>query len=251
VSLFLSKYFYVHIVNYRSKREKATNKMEKNLKTRKRVFASLIVIALLASLMAATLSVSALQPVTLTLVGPTGTTAKNRDDILSMPSTTGFGGTKGSGGNVNNKGTYVGVSVLYLCNLVGGINNGDIVKVIDQSGSFIVSFSYQQVHDGVDFNTYNADTGANQTATLPLTLIIAYSYNGSDITGSNGPLRAAALSPEGLVTDGSLWNKQVARIEITTPVVPEYPIAISFVLIACVLTLIAYFASKKTKTYRA
>jgi hypothetical protein len=221
--------------------------MKKNLrKINSSILAACIVTVFMAVTTATTTPVNALQPVTLTLIGGSGTNlTRNETEMLSMPSTTGIGGTKGSGGNVNNVGTYQGVSLLYLCNLVGGIQNGSIIRTIDVTGTFSVDFNYTQVQNGVGFNTYNATGGAALNATQPLTVIVAYSYNGSDLSSSNGPLRMGILSPEGLVTDGSLWNKQVAKIQIIPPAVPEFAPDSALIVIACFVALTMFVAFKK------
>ena len=218
--------------------------MMKNLRAGKRVFTVIVVIALLASVTAATMHAFALQPVTLTLIGGTGTITKNQDDILAMPSISGDGGTRTSSGKISNVGTYAGVSVLYVCNLVGGITSDSIISLIDTTGTYIVNFTYQQVNDGQGFNTYNPTTGDAQAATQPLTLILAYSVNGSELASSSGPLRAVIVGSEGLLTEGTFWNKQIEKIQIY-PAVPEYPIGAIFALTACFLTLVAYVAFKK------
>jgi hypothetical protein len=220
----------------------------KNRINNRGVFAACIMATLIAIAVAATIPVFALQPVTLTLTGDTGTITKNETDILAMPSTSGDGGTRKSSGSISNYGTYVGVSVLYLCDLVGGIDEVSTIRTIDSTGSFTQDFTYEQVNDGQGFDTFNPTTGAPQEATQPLTLILAYSYNGSELSESDGPLRAVIVGPEGLATTSSLWNKQVTTIEII-PDIPEYTI---LAWIACLagFTILIVFAKSRKSTHK-
>jgi hypothetical protein len=207
------------------------------------VFAACMMITLTAIAVAATMPVYALQAVTLTLTGGTGTITKTEVDIIAMPSTSGQGGTKSGGGSISNYGTYEGVSVLYLCNLVGGIDENSVIRTIDASGEYITDFTYEQVNDGQGFATYNPTTGEAQEATQPLTLILAYSLNGSELSGSSGPLRAVIVGPEGLLTSSSLWNKQVTQIVII-PDVPEYTI-LAWIACLAVFTILIVFAKSR------
>lgn len=238
------KYFYVHIGNpLRIQGE--MRELRKNLGTSiSSGFTASIMIALIIVSTGATIPAYALQPVTLTLIGGTGTMTKNATDILAMPSTSGLGGTKSASGSISNYGTYQGVSVLYLCNLVGGIQNGSTIRTVDVTGNYTVDFTYAQVQNGTGFNTYNT-SGTAVSATQPLTLMLAYSYNGSELSSSNGPLRAVIVGSEGLVTDGSFWNKQVAKIQIIPPAIPEFTPNTAIILIACFVGLTMLVAFKK------
>lgn len=208
------------------------------------VFTVCMMVTLIAIAVAATLPVYALQPVTLTLTNGTDTITKNEVDILSMPSTSGDGGTRKSSGSISNYGTYQGVSVLYLCNLIGGIDENSLIKAIDVTGEYITDFTYEQVNDGQGFTTYNQTTGEEQEATQPLTLILAYSVNGSELSASDGPLRAVIVGSEGLATSSQLWNKQVTTIEIV-PDIPEYTILAWIACLAGFTILLVFAKSRK------
>ena len=216
--------------------------------SKRSVFAVCIMVTLIAVAVAATIPVFALQPVTLTLTNGTDTITKDETDILAMPSTSGDGGTRKSSGSISNYGTYEGVSVLYLCNLIGGIDENSLIKAIDVSGEYSVDFTYEQVNDGQGFTTYNPTTGEEQEATQPLTLILAYSLNGSELEAGTGPLRVAIVGSEGLATTSSLWNKEVATIEII-PDIPEYTI---LAWIACLagFTIVIVFAESRKSPHK-
>ncbi len=219
--------------------------MERKIRINKRgVFVICIMMALIAMPIAATMQAYALQPVTLTIIGDMGTITKNEANILAMPSTTGQGATRGSSGSISNVGTYQGVSVMYLCNLVGGIGPNYTIRTIDVTGNYIVDFTYAQVHDGTGFTTYNPTTGAEQAPTQPLTLILAYSVNGSELSSSSGPLRAVIVGSEGLATSSQLWNKQVATVQLI-PDIPEYTL---FAWIACLAGFTIIFVYLKGRS---
>ena len=123
------------------------------------VFTVCMMVTLIAIAVAATLPVYALQPVTLALTNGTDTITKNEVDILAMPSTSGDGGTRKSSGSTSNYGTYQGVSVLYLCDFIGGIDENSLITAIDVTGEYITDFTYEQVNDGQGFTTYNPTIG--------------------------------------------------------------------------------------------
>jgi hypothetical protein len=107
------------------------------------------------------------------------------------------------------------VPIVTILNLVGGIRNGYSVETIG-SGNYIETLSYPMLN-GTGLNTYKDVNGTgvlvqhNQT----LTPMLAYYYNGANLTASSGgPLRLVIVGPEGLCTDGSLWNKGVFELEI-------------------------------------
>ena len=217
--------------------------MEKKIRINKSgIIAVGIMIALLAIPMAATMQAQALQPVTLTIIGDIGTITKNAADILAMPATSGQGGTLGSGGKISNIGEYAGVSVHYLCSLVGGIGPNYTIRLIDASGEYIVDFTYAQVHDG-EFTTYNPTTGEEQAATQPLTLILAYSVNGTELSSSSGPLRAVVVGSEGLLTSSQLWNKQVTTVQLIQDI-PEYTLLAWIVCLSGFTILFVYLKGR-------
>jgi hypothetical protein len=218
-------------------------------KFRTKINRGLMASAIIAVLVIATaMPVFALQPVTLTLIGSTGTTiTKNATEILAMPSVSGLGGTRGSSGTIGNYGTYQGVSLLYLCNLVGGIQNGSTIRTIDVTGNFTADFTYEQVQNGTGFATYSTN-GTAVNATQLLTVVIAYSLNGTELSSSNGPLRAVIVGPEGLASTGSYWNKQIATIQIIPPSIPEFMPDSALALILCFMAIATFVAFKKGLT---
>jgi DMSO/TMAO reductase YedYZ molybdopterin-dependent catalytic subunit len=149
----------------------------------------------------------------LTLVAANGTeVVLGATDLAGLDSYTADGGTKSSSGSIKNIGTYTGVPILDLLDLVGGVSSGDSVKVT-ASDDYVSSISYQQLN-GEGIGTYDAEANpveANET----LTMIVAYYMNGTALSAEDvGLLRIAVVGPEGVITSGNVWAKFVVKIEI-------------------------------------
>ena len=150
--------------------------------------------------------------ISLTIVAANGTeVVLDAVDIASLDSYTADGGTRSNSGSIKNTGTYTGVPIMTLLDLVGGVSSGDSVKVV-ASDNYNTTITYSQLN-GEDIATYDSN-GDTVTATEPLTMIVAYYVNGTAISEDSGPLRIAVVGPEGVITSGSVWSKFVVRIEI-------------------------------------
>jgi hypothetical protein len=134
--------------------------------------------------------------------------------LKALPSTSMYGGYYQPNQNIINNGLWVGVSVLTLCNQVGGINANTNITVTGQGNN---TFTYQMINNGTNINvqykTYNNITGAEQNLAQPATIILAYQVNGTNIA-SNQILRLVMVGPEGLlmVAEG---GRSVIRVTIT------------------------------------
>jgi hypothetical protein len=179
---------------------------------------------------------------TLTLTAGSYTVTKNADDILAMPSVSGIGGTYKSGSTYN-VGTYTGVSVEYLCSLVGTADSGSTIHIVATDG-WASDFSYADVFEnGIQCWDISGQPTTNQDTTL----IVAYSFNGDDLP-SGGPLRIMLVSNTDTVTvmHANQSAKYVASITILNPVfvAPEYPIGTLMALMACFAAVAAFLALK-------
>jgi hypothetical protein len=177
----------------------------------------------------------------LTLVALNGTGYfLNSSQIATLPSTTGPGGWS----SINN---YTGVSLETLANLVGGLNSGEVLAVVGSDG-YTKNFTYAQVVNG-NFSgyTYNRTTGNLTSPTEPIVAIIAY-YNNSQLipgksNGGTGPLMAAIVGNDSLVTPGNYWVWWVDKVMVLRATsVPEFP-AVTLVPLFIALTLIAVVSS--------
>ncbi|MCW4015060.1 MAG: molybdopterin-dependent oxidoreductase [Candidatus Bathyarchaeota archaeon] len=149
----------------------------------------------------------------LTLVAANGTeVVLSATDIAGLDSYTAGGGTRSSSGSIKNIGTYTGVPILTLLDLVGGVSTGDTVTVTASDG-YASSVTYEQLN-GQDIATYGAE-GNPVEANETLTMIVAYHLDGAILSAEDvGNLRIAVVGPEGVITSGSVWAKFVVEIEI-------------------------------------
>ncbi len=160
--------------------------------------------------------VSAQNEPTVTITGATGTTQTyTLTQLEAMPSISMYGGIYQTNQQISNRGLWTGVSVLYLCNQVGGINAYNNITVTGQGNN---SFTYDMVNDGIHFNdqykTYSNTTGAETNQTQPITFILAYQVNGTALPSSSQPApRLVIVGPEGLLMDGS-GGRSITQVSI-------------------------------------
>jgi hypothetical protein len=151
-----------------------------------------------------------LPPMTLTIVGWDGRTViLHETEVGDLLSYRAFGAYRNQLGNIRGKGYYTGVPFTALCDLVGGIQPGDTVRVT-ASDNLKKTFTYSEVFGG--FVTWDPVTGQQVPHNQPLVPIFAYYYN--DTLIPDGPLRTAIVGPEGLATASSYWVKYAVKMEI-------------------------------------
>jgi hypothetical protein len=154
------------------------------------------------------------------LSGATGAITITPAEILAMPTTSGLGGWRSMGGSVTT-GSFVGVSLQYLCDLVGGISSSgncsaEVAQTLPAADAYSQNLTYQQIYNAAQSLTfYNASTGNTQTPTQPITLIIAYECNGTDLPSSWGAYRLMPVGPEGLVGTGKLSVSSVDTVAVS------------------------------------
>ncbi len=155
-----------------------------------------------------------LPAMTLTVVGADGQEeVLSSADIAALEAYTAPGGFKSSGGYIAAVGTYTGVPVLTLCDLVGGMTSDQTLTVTASDGYSMV-YTYDQVN-GQGYTTYDPVTGSEATATQPMKMVVNYFINGTAIPSDQGPLRIGVTGPEGLLTEGHFWTKMVSKLEVT------------------------------------
>jgi hypothetical protein len=161
-----------------------------------------------------------LPSMTLTVVGVNGTQiVLNETGIAQLVSCSGFGGYKNQLGNLKGYGNYTGVTLEAVCDLVGGLANTSVVKIV-ASDDYSLNFTYAEVKG--EFVTYDNVTGAAIDHSHPLVPIVAYFINDSSLSQSDGPLRMAIVSPEGFATTSTYWVKMVVRIEVIEAAIAEF-----------------------------
>jgi hypothetical protein len=153
-----------------------------------------------------------LQHLNVTLVAANGTqVVLYSNDLIALSSVSGYGGTRSSSGTLGNYGVYTGVPIVTLLSRVGGVTSSNTVKVTASDG-YATTYTYTQLN-AQGISTYDS-TGTAVNATQPLTMIVAYFLNDTNISSSNGPLRTMIVGSEGLYSTGSLSAKMVVKIEI-------------------------------------
>lgn len=154
----------------------------------------------------------------LTLMGSDGTTKTlTETDIAALQAYTAQGASR-SGGKVGTLATYTGVQVTDLLALVGGMDAVETLTVISQD-AYSNTYNYNQVVNGQDFNTYDAEGNAT-TATQPLRLVLIYYREGAALGSDEGPLKMGVLGSEGLATDGNKWAKMAVKLTVNPAATP-------------------------------
>lgn len=131
------------------------------------------------------------------------------DQLLQMAPVSGTSGFFTSVGIVNGPFDIKGVPLLDLCDLVGGVNSSEFVRVsaVDQ---YSMVFSYNQLHG--DFITY--DTGLYEIESEDLVIVLMYEQDGEPLTEDLGsPLRVAIIG-DNVLTEGHYWVKWIDKVEI-------------------------------------
>lgn len=155
---------------------------------------------------------TALQPMNLTLVALNGTQLTLNETIISkLPAVRAVGATRNTVGTVKSLGNHTGPSLNTLCNLVGGLNSDESLR-ITAADNYTQTLSYDQANG--EFTTYDTVTGQPVQHNESLTPILAYYFNDANLSSSDGPLRLAIVGPEGLATTASSWVKMVVKLEI-------------------------------------
>jgi hypothetical protein len=163
---------------------------------------------------------SELPNMTLTLIGADGQQRNlTKQDLLALESYTGQGGVKSHGNEISGVGTYTGIPVWALINLVGGMASGESLTA-KASDNYTMTYSYSQIVNGQDISAYNAVTGSQTTATQPLTMVLTYYRGGTALPNDEGPLRMGVLGSDGYVTDGNLWARMVIQLKVNPSISP-------------------------------
>jgi hypothetical protein len=201
------------------------HKMGGNLKIKPIHIAFITLIFLIPVLiLGSPLQVKAQTEPTITVTGYTGkTTTYTLTQLENTPSINMNGGFYQPNQHVANSGLWTGVSLLYLCNQVGGITPTCYLSVTGQGTN---NFTYDMITSGTNLNqqyiTYNS-TGSVQNQTQPITLILAYQVNGTNLpSGSQPAPRLVIVGPEGLLIDGS-GGKSITQVTVTNTVPSNTP----------------------------
>ncbi len=192
-------------------------------KSNAKLLASIVIIIIIVSLAAVTAQYMLSQPpkqgsqlpdMALTLIGSNGQ-QKNltKQDILALEPYSAKGGLKVHGNTITGVGTYTGIPVTTLLDLVGGIASGETLTAKASDG-YTMTYAYNQVVNGQGFTTYDSVTGSEVTPNQPVKLVLNYYLNGAALPSDQGPLRMGVLGTEGLITQGNIWEKMVIQLKV-------------------------------------
>jgi hypothetical protein len=73
-----------------------------------------------------------------------------------------------------------------------------------------------------NFTTFDPVTGQQAPHNQSLTPILAYFFDGANLSSDEGPLRLAIVGPERLATESTYWVKFVVKMEILSATT-EFP----------------------------
>ncbi len=145
----------------------------------------------------------------------------NFSSLVAMPATTGLSSSQNRFQNWRGTGTYVGVTLHSLVELVGGMDENDVV-LINATDGYVQYFAHYNLYPNTSFSALQGE------------LILAYSYNGTTpATWGDGP-RSVFLAPDSAYSNddanqtthpawffesaGARWVRNVASIEVITDV---------------------------------
>jgi DMSO/TMAO reductase YedYZ molybdopterin-dependent catalytic subunit len=152
----------------------------------------------------------------LEVIGPDGAKSYTLEELRALPSTEGYGGLKSSTGRITPPVPIKGVVLEELFAEVGGLPEDAAVGIAAKDG-YEMTMSAEQIRSG-DFITYDMVTGEEKTIAEPLSVVLAYEYDGKPLDPeSDGPLRLFAVSPtQNQVIDGHWTVKWVTKVQVKT-----------------------------------
>jgi len=176
-----------------------------------------LTVTLMVILMAGTTACSQTSPGETTPSKPILTVTKGAEsnsytmeDLKAMPTTEWIGCLRHNDGRIEGPIHAKGVTVLNLCNAIGGIDTTEGIEATVPDG--FVELPYKSLVES-NFKTYDATTGKECPHGDVITLL-AYEQDGQPLDKSSGPLRIMILAGENMATHGYLWMKQITKIDI-------------------------------------
>lgn len=146
----------------------------------------------------------------LTLTKGTESKSYTMEELKEMPATEWVGYMRHNDGRIEGPIHAKGVTVLDLCDTVGGIDTTEAAEANAPDG--FVELPYKSIVES-NFKTYDATTGKECPHGDVITLL-AYEQDGQPLDKSSGPLRIMILAGENVATHGYLWMEQITKIDI-------------------------------------
>jgi Oxidoreductase molybdopterin binding domain len=156
---------------------------------------------------------TSLNAAVLTVTGGNQTKTYSLADLQALPAVSGYGGQIRQGNTIAGPDSYQGVALKTLLDAVGGMSAGQNVKITG-SDNYSQNLSYEQV-TADNFTLFDSVTGQESAAAEMMPeVFIAYEKNGSLLTADTGPFEFGIITCQKRVTQGTLWVKHTARIEV-------------------------------------
>ena len=146
----------------------------------------------------------------LTLTKGTESKSYTMEELKAMPATEWVGYMRHNDGRIEGPIHAKGVTVLDLCNAIGGINTTEAAQATAPDG--FVDLPYKSIVES-NFKTYDATTGEECPHGAVIALL-AYEQDSQPLDKSSGPLRIMILAGENVATHGYLWMKKITKIDI-------------------------------------
>jgi DMSO/TMAO reductase YedYZ molybdopterin-dependent catalytic subunit len=153
------------------------------------------------------------QPI-LTVTGLNGSQTLTLAQLKALPAAEGWAGIKSSVGTITPPARYKGVSLINLCNLVGGLS-ADTALEIGAADGYAMTMSFNEAANG-KFVTYDPATGNEISYGDALQGVIAYEREGKPLPeDTDGTLRLVITSSDNdQITDGHWSVKWVTQLTV-------------------------------------
>ena len=131
-------------------------------------------------------------------------------NLKALPPVTGYGGNLILGHD-----SYQGVALTDLLNAVGGITEGESLKITGARNKSM-TYTYDQITN-VSFKFYDINGNLVTPTTKPI-LAVIYSRNGGPLGFNRDPTELGFISTQNLVSDATISIESLIKIEIiSTP----------------------------------
>jgi len=148
----------------------------------------------------------------LTITKGTESESLTMEDLKALTTIEAEGYFMNSVGEILGPFSVKGTPIMELCDLVGGLDSNNAIRVIAKDG-YSMTISYDKIVNS-DFTTFDCSTG-EEIEDGELDVLLAYEEGGQPIDPvSDGPLRLMVMGEPNQVTEGHWWVKWVTSIEI-------------------------------------
>jgi hypothetical protein len=152
-----------------------------------------------------------------TIIGSDNSTVTlNQNNLITYIMTYGLGGKYKSANGIFDYGTYSGVSMTTLLNIVGGMSSGQVLCV-KGADNYVKNYTYTEV-TGTGLTMYDPATVAVATPAHPVTMILAYHLNSTSINlpsyTDGSYMMVSFVGADGYATIANMFAKYVVEIRV-------------------------------------